>query len=432
MSTDAIPSVGPRQQNSMRSALVSTIITVVAFGVFYQSGGRDYVGRLASPVTSDLIGNEANGTPVPVQTISHESAVPLIFPINGPPSNGEFAEVLTAGQNALSEFEQMTEYTKTWQFDFDLLMADERGRKIASDRSDVLRYVRIAAEDLPNFRDALAWTFEFYQVFRPIRAAQENENLSYEIRPEDRTYFENTIARISHLNEKLAARESAIKALIADVSGKPASERTLQEVMDQMLTEVEQAEEADNDSVSQEAEVPSGSQTQQLEIVGPDVTRVDLDPMATLARETAAEIANAFAVEEAKIPEAQRNVLESEFDKDQAEISSLLAPFLGLGEQQPKPGNPSQSDEWMEPCEPLAPMSLSRLQSSGALDATDQGLQRLYYLGGSPKNLRTRVCFPEFSTNGLSNGIVQSRVRRAQELLNKYGQLMVERRVLAQ
>ena len=431
MSTDAIPSVGPRQQNSMRSALVSTIITVVAFGMFYHSGGKDYLGGLAATDMSDGIEDEGDGTPVPVQTIPDQSMVPLTFPINGPPSSGEFAEILTAGQNALSELEQMTEYTQTWQFDFRLLLEDERGRQIASDRSDVLRYLKIASEDLPIFKDALDWTYEFYQVFRPTRVAQENGTLSYEIRPEVRTYFDNTFSRISHLNEKLAARESAIKALIVDVSGMPASEQTLQQVIDQMLTEVEQAEEADSDSVSREAEDLSGSQSQQLEIVAPEVTRVDLDPMATLSGETAAEIANAFAVEETGITEEPKIALESGFAKDQAEISSLLAPFLAIGEQQPKPGSPGHPDQWLEPCEPLAPMSLSRLQSSGALDATDQGLQRLYYLGGSPKNLRIRVCFPEYSTNGLSNGIVQSRVRRAQELLIKYGSLMVERRVLA-
>ena len=112
--------------------------------------------------------------------------------------------------------------------------------------------------------------------------------------------------------------------------------------------------------------------------------------------------------------------LESEYRKDLPNIKSLLAPFLANAITQPAAGNPISKGG------PMKPTSLGALRGSGALEDSNEGLDFLFRVGGHPANERTKGSFPTFvSQRPLAAGAERDQVRKAQQLLIKYGELMV-------
>ena len=77
------------------------------------------------------------------------------------------------------------------------------------------------------------------------------------------------------------------------------------------------------------------------------------------------------------------------------------------------------------------PVKLGRLRSAGALEQTTDGNENLYFFGGSSQNDRPKTGFPNHTPGGLSNSAVAKKVKRASELLNKYGDLLVEKKLLS-
>ena len=122
----------------------------------------------------------------------------------------------------------------------------------------------------------------------------------------------------------------------------------------------------------------------------------------------------------------QRRKLELDYARELPEIRRLLHPFISDGRVQPIPGG-FQSGWRMEP------MSLSAIASTGALRDTDDGLAELYRVGGHSLNARRGLGgFPSHNPINLArNPSVRKTVERARELLQKYGDLLVEKGVLS-
>ena len=77
-------------------------------------------------------------------------------------------------------------------------------------------------------------------------------------------------------------------------------------------------------------------------------------------------------------------------------------------------------------------MSLSAIGTVGALEQTDAGLSELYRVGGSDFTaMRGLGTFPSQKSETLNaSSPDRKRVERAQELLLKYGALLVEKGML--
>lgn len=129
------------------------------------------------------------------------------------------------------------------------------------------------------------------------------------------------------------------------------------------------------------------------------------------------------------LAETQKKQLEAEFRRDEAELRALLTPFLMKSESQPVVGDPDNMRTWFAAGE-YGASSFGRLQGSGCLDETGEGIKRLYYYGGSDNNLRHKGGFPHFTETGLNNPNIVARVSQARELLRKYGPLLVEKGML--
>jgi hypothetical protein len=330
--------------------------------------------------------------------------------------------------------ERMSELTHTWQSDYSLILQDDRGRRIASDPAALAQVSTVFMEVLPTSDDCNAWLRELAELSRPIRAAVASE-ADYQVQPSDRTYVEGLLTRVESANQRLAARQGIIERYLALSSQRPVAERTLEQAL--QTAEQEALAELVVQATEKRVEALRATVEEHSEVIRQAEEERILAATQVRTAELAAEKAGLLQRErelqaslEAAAAAAARRQLEADFKRDEAEIRTLLAPFLADSESQPALGKADDPTSWIIPGVPFGPVSFGRLQGSGALDETDEGRHRLYYFAGYAHNFRPKRGFPEYSRTGLSNQGVARRVDRARELLLKYGPLMVEQRML--
>lgn len=115
--------------------------------------------------------------------------------------------------------------------------------------------------------------------------------------------------------------------------------------------------------------------------------------------------------------------LEADFARDLREINSLLSPFVSQDEHTLyPPNNHLYSGQ-------KTGVSLSAIAKWGALEPSDEGIDAMAQLGQS--QYRPLGSFPKYvQSEWKRSPAVKTRLGRAQELLQKYGELLVEKGLL--
>jgi len=329
---------------------------------------------------------------------------------------------------------QMAELVRNWESEYEPLLSNDRGRRLAADAEVVSHVETLLAEPLPDGDDVAAWKRELTEVSRPLRDASAS-GTELRVAEEDRAYLQAFLTRVETANRKLAARGNTMKSLLAKTANLSPASLTLEEAVDTAKQDVlsQQVSEAtERRRLALKASVDAQSEAIQ-EAEEQRIAAVTQLRLAELEAEKVGIVLQRDRTHtqiEAAKAEAAKKQLEAEFKQDEAEIKSLLAPFLADSFTYPVVGNPDEPTTWIVRGGNPAPVSLGRLHSSGALDDSHEGRHRLYYFAGSRDSLRPKGGFPDYTRTGLSNAAIATRISRARELLLKYGPLMVERGML--
>jgi len=115
--------------------------------------------------------------------------------------------------------------------------------------------------------------------------------------------------------------------------------------------------------------------------------------------------------------------LEQEFQADLNDIRALLSPFVSDGSTQP------EGTTFKRTGTKPTPVSLAALRGAQALDPNDRGQQNLYFMT-SQFNDRPLGAFPKYFGGESDWRVKAPAVQRAQELLIKYGEVLVEKGML--
>lgn len=162
--------------------------------------------------------------------------------------------------------------------------------------------------------------------------------------------------------------------------------------------------------------------TEQQQKEQEELARLEREKQAARARATAAGVSEEIA----EIDDATaRKKLLDDFQRDLPEIKSLLSPFVSDGKTQPDPRKKK-----FELSGSTSPVSWQAIQAAGMVDDTPEGHRRLHYVANRD-NDRPLGSFPEYIGNEYHWKQIGDRVIRAQQLLQKYGGLMVEKQMLA-
>lgn len=141
----------------------------------------------------------------------------------------------------------------------------------------------------------------------------------------------------------------------------------------------------------------------------------------------------ADATEDAKRTEAQRQASRQAEVKRQDDLRRLqaampdirryLLPFITPGNQQ------MDGTKWVF-ADDKVPMSFSAIKASGALANSQEGYQALYWIGGGQKNDRPKGVFRDYIGGAIYDDEVP-KVRRVQQLLTEFGDLLVDQDMLS-
>lgn len=352
-------------------------------------------------------------------------------------------ELATQVKMARAQLEKLQTLGAAWQAREATWRTGDAGRRLAASPAHLELVESLLREERPSAEQSETWSRQLAVLAPLVEAAAENSGLV--ITADHGRALTDLGQAVAAALAKCEQQERLVEACLRETAGQPAQGPTLESVLNERRQQAERMQEERLRAAQQAAR--DEADRQEVERMA-QVER-ELGDERLKARETArrqdAERARARdqeeeerKAEEARLvqaanrarnlglkAEADRAVealrvaqLAREFDRVAAEAKTLLKAFITPGFRHRVDGT-------------KGPIALSFIKSQGALDPTQNGLEQLLRLA-SYNNDRELGGLPHFVTGALTVGQEARRkpVERAQELLNKYGEVLVQRGLL--
>jgi len=210
---------------------------------------------------------------------------------------------------------------------------------------------------------------------------------------------------------------------IAVSSSNTPSKETLQEIIDQR--------ESDRFvKAARENRLKIDAERDKLEAVK---TNIEIAKVQTEEKKRQDELGLLREKEKVRTAEQNKQLailkLQQDFENDWLEMQSLLAPFISEGNS--IVGVSRNNDlEFLQTTKRQL-VSLSAIQSSGALNDSVVGFERLLYIANHSTNKRNKGTFPIVDEITVKRDPrVKQKLVRVQELLSKYGDILIEKGLL--
>ncbi len=331
----------------------------------------------------------------------------------------ERARVAVLAAQAKSSQERIAklqELTAEWQARLLTVTTGDIGRRIAGSPPHIELTAEIIDYPLPDADTVLQWQLQMEALAAPIDHAMEESDRVPVITSEHAEMLTDLGKQIAEALASFQQQQLLLEAVIRETADFEPAELTFDEFRQQRQADIEReaAERmlAAREAARREAEAEQAARLAKLEQeqVAEETRILEFQQQAR----TQGLKAEADRLSQA----AQKAQLEREFQRDLPQVRSLLVAFT-------TPGFSHRADGTK------GPVSLSLLQAEGATTESRRGMERLMRLA-SVKNDRPRGGIPQFLGGDLEWQITNKEpIERAQRLLNKYGELMVEKGMLA-
>jgi len=349
-----------------------------------------------------------------------------------------------------SQYESVAATVKTlqgridnWQKSADGALDSELGKRIAADPKLLGEYEGIIAQKRPSPEIARQLRARLEELQVPLESAKQLKDGSYG--PTEQ--FVTTLSVVKKEAEDASTvylkHQGLMDALLDRAPSTPSDttlrtalvQRKKQQDEEQARLVAAELEKARKEIAEKDAKAQAENERKIAEAEREKKRLIAEAEQKRLAEETAKKTAaiaaeTQKAVDERKAMEARAAAdlaqaqLERDFERDLTEIKGLLRPMLV--EAKTQPGNNRQ----LERVAGTGPISLSKLRGVGALDPSARGVQLLHYLFGAPGHDRDMGGFPRYGS--VAGKAEEDKAWRAQELLIKYGDLMVKKKMLAE
>jgi len=297
------------------------------------------------------------------------------------------------------------------------LLSNDDGKKLAAQPELIDQFVVVQDSFKSHATPAASLSAEADIMLAPLQQI-ESEPIQ--------THFESTLKELAEkVDAQLFAAQrttrqlNVLLATSADIAG---AQIPLSQAIDKRSIELEQQQVVD---LSQAVEAARKAVVDQAADEAADGQRKITE--AERAVEQVKEkkrLADLKAEQDAIAAAIAKAQLEREFQRDRPEINSLLRVFITEGMTQP-----GRLGEF-QPADTRGKASLASIRATGALEPTVKGRNALFHSIRSAKG-RDHGSFPVHSGT-FSGPNPGPATMRAQELLAKYGQHMVEKKMLAE
>ena len=341
----------------------------------------------------------------------------------------------TASANAaLRNLGKLKELQAEWAALEATLMNGPTGNRIAGSTKHFPLVVDIWQSERPTVEQIVDWESELNPLTEPIsQAASASTTISI---------TDEHAKRLSDLGKELKTQAAEferqkllLEAIQRETSALPSGPTTLATALRQHLTQQEQAK------AERLAEAGATARAAAEKEQAEKIARAEQELADDKAKQELQRIASEkqLQAEEARVAELQRKakmeglkedakrtqdaaqeaLLNSEMQRDMNEIKGLLAAFVS-------PGFKHRNDD------KKGPASLSVIKARRALEDTQTGMTALLWLACAD-NDRPHDALPYYIGGNVNwNETNAKPIERAQELLNKYGDLMVKKGLLAE
>ena len=355
---------------------------------------------------------------------------------------GSLAQTLglrNQGEKTKKTLQKLSNDLQQWDVRLSALMSDESksGKRIAAGPVLLERFMTIVDEPCVSQDDVTDWTEQLELILTPVARACRDSDGSFKA-------DETLVAKFDELEK--VVDEAAIdlerqRHLLSAIEGQtskdpitgdvPSLGQAVEAQYEQRALERAQIINERLDRVRKEtAEEIADAKEQAQRQIDEETAKAERLIGEVEARRIAEAVQDLAARERERIRKRQeelaRKQLEADFQRDLPEIESLLKPFISDGYAQP--GRHGVFERTTE----KGPVSLSGLKGASLLENKIELVRQFHrVVAGQQLNDRPLGSFPPSFVFPREWAHVQPRVQRAQELLNKCGELMVEKKMLA-
>ena len=304
----------------------------------------------------------------------------------------------------------------------------DSGRKIVADKDRLRLLVSVIAPKSPDEPAVVAWEQRLSILREQLLKGTSPKNPA-DVGPEFGVAVTRLIEEIEQSVTRLQDDALVIERLMAESRAATPVNGTAEEVVNayrqQQATErVALVEETRRKAQVEQTETLAKVEAMRVEAEA-RVKQQELENETSRLKAREKELALIGSTEaQQRASKLAREKLKAEVKADVPEMEQLLAPFIVK--------NSIQLNDFGFSVGEFGPLSLGRIKGRGALAPNDVGLERLYWIGGDYANRRPRGSFPSYSNYTLKQDAgVREKVQRAQQLLIKYGDYLVEEGFLA-
>lgn len=349
-------------------------------------------------------------------------ATPTIFDAHAV-AKARLAAVRQRGGAIFATLDQLEHEASMWQSRVQTVLSGDPGKRLASSKAHVEQFIAIHSKKRLSLEGIRSLRAQLKLMLEPAQAAEKDKTQVF--LPSDR--FTADLDQIEQSAQRsLGDYEQGrmiLDALLVDTAGQAPAKKTLGQAMAEHYAEEARVRATAIAEAKRAARELATRQLADAEAAAEkERNRLELE---RLALEVAFEKFNREQ-ELAKLRAAQeRRKLETRFEAAWPEIKELLKPLLSDGYTQP-------TQSGFERTTTKGPVSLAALKSAGFLDKDIEALMRFFSsIGGYTHNDRPRGSFPQYPADIKARARQQPIVQRAQDWLNEFGPLMVEKKLLA-
>lgn len=336
-------------------------------------------------------------------------------------AKAKLTRVKAEGQQARQQIDKLLQERIVWKTKFESLLTDDRGRRIAADEAHVALTLPVLQRVRASDSEIAGWSTELDELMQPLNIAQQANDGEAAV-SESHAAAVSAIAKSARLTlDELQRDMRLLETIIQQTQSVTVGTTTLRDAASQ--AEVAEATKLAL-AVAEARKVALAAQSEALQKA--EQERIAAETRVK-EREQANETAKLSAREDMLIAQAReeelkrqtaiaQEKLEREFAKDLPEVRRLLSAFIDDGFQ--RRGRQ----------EGKGPMSYAAIEGAGALAKTSAGRQALAILVGHSD--RPSGPLPRFQ--GGQTRSQEELCTRAQELLTKYGPLMIEKKMLVE
>lgn len=294
------------------------------------------------------------------------------------------------------------------------LLKGEAGRRIVASPEQLQLVVDIWQRERPSADTIAGWETELNALTQPITQVTPDQ-ATISITDEHAKMLTDLGQKLKTQATEFERQKLLLESIRRETSATKPADLTLAEAIEQYRGQQEKAE-ADRLAAVRAAARSQAEKESAERIAASERERVEA---VTKLKEQEIEAEKQRLADEAKQVEDDRKwaKLEREMQSDMNEIKGLLLAYTA-------PGFTYRPDNTK------GPVSYSLIKSSGGLEPTHKGLSSLFFIAVGNSD-RDRGGLPRGVGGMIAQETPIAPIERAQELLRKYGELMVRKGMLA-